>query len=295
MKGKISLLLCLLSVTLISLTLIASSNAAPTANFAWTNPSFKGYDSYYDETITGYLTDMDWDFTLSWMQDYGYQVNVSAVRIYFSWGKNYTYRFASPIPVKPNVPYVFNVQNSTPSNTEAPEYWTYQYWVYLHHVNGTTGPLSERPILPTAAHGSSFAVLSQDHFECLNSFMKYKSMTTNGTPNITATQVNFTQAMMEFQQGSAIYPTGMFNAAKIHLQRGDSYWVAALNSWTTRGTDIEDAALDHQKSETNYNNALANSFLVNAYGWLLFGLGWTFIGLGLIVYAFRRPKTATPS
>jgi len=307
MKRKISLLLCLLSFSMASMALIAATSAQPSVNFTWTNPSFKGYDKYYGETITGYLTGTDWNFTLSWMHDYGYQINVSAVRVYFGWGKNYTHRFANPIPVKPDIPYVFNIQNSTPTNSEAPEYWTYQYWVYLQHVNSTTGPLSEPWAMSYVAHDHNFAVLSQDHFECLNLFMKYGSLIPDGTasvtttypfvgfPNITAALVNFTQAMMEFQQGSEIYPTGMFNAAKIHLQRGDAYWVAALNSWSSRGTGIEDATLDHQESETNYNNALANSSLVNAYGWLLFGLGWTFIGLGLIVYAARRPKTPAPS
>jgi hypothetical protein len=197
-----------------------------------------------------------------------------------------------------------------PSTAEAPENFGhgYSYYVYIHNVNGTGGSLD--PI--SGSYGSGFAVLSADHLACLNIWSKYSLIfggidglsAAQSTPsftfftNITGVQINFTQAMMEFHEGMNIFEAGMYGAALTHLQHADSYFSAALNTWATRGTALEDAGLAHLASETAYNNALADgtrkqadASMMNAYGWVLFGLGWTFIGIGLIIYGIRRPKT----
>lgn len=49
--------------------------------------------------------------------------------------------------------------------------------------------------------------------------------------------------------------------------------------------------MGQKNAEANYYNALVDFTLVNAYGWLLFGLGWVFIGIG-IIYGARKPKAA---
>lgn len=300
MKGKIALLLCFLSISLTAAAFVTTVEAQPSTHFAWIEPSYSGYDQYYRDTIVGYLTGVTWDFSLSWTNYYSDPINVSAIRIYFDWGKNYTHVFSPPIQITPETVQVFNIGNTTPAVAEAPELWTHYYWVYMHHVNSTTGPTSEPWIMSAVASGDNFAILSEDHFECLNLYTKYNMMfggfsamqVSDYFTNITAAQINFTMAMMEFEVGSEVFSAGMFNSAKNHLQHGDAYFNAAMNSWATKGTAIEDAALANTKSETNYNNALANSTLVNAYGWLLFGLGWTFIGLGAIIYGMKKSKAA---
>lgn len=300
MKRKIALLLCLLSISLATVALVTTVDAQPSTHFAWIEPSYSGYDQYYRDTIVGYLTGVTWNFSLSWTNYYGDPINVSAIRVYFDWGKNYTHTFSPPIQMMPDTVQVFNIGETTPAVAEAPELWTHYYWVYIHHVNSTTGPTSEPWTIPTVASGDNFAVLSEDHFECLNLYTKYSMMfgalsamqVSDFPTDITAAQINFTMAQMEFEVGSEVFSAGMFGSAKTHLQRGDTYFNDAMNSWATKGTAIEDAALANTKSETNYNNALANSSLVNAYGWLLFGLGWTFIGLGAIIYGMKKPKAA---
>jgi hypothetical protein len=300
MKRKIALLLCLLSISLATAALVTTVDAQPSTHFAWIEPSYSGYDQYYRDTIVGYLTGVTWNFSLSWTNYYGYPINVSAIRVYFDWGKNYTHTFSPPIQMMPDTVQVFNVGETTPAVAEAPELWTHDYWVYIHHVNSTTGPTSEPWTIPPVASGDNFAVLSEDHFECLNLYTKYSMMfsalsamqVSDFPTDITSAQINFTMAQMEFEVGSEVFSAGMFGSARTHLQRGDTYFNAAMNSWATKGTAIEDAALANTKSETNYNNALANSTLVNAYGWLLFGLGWTFIGLGVIIYGMKKPKAA---
>jgi hypothetical protein len=188
----------------------------------------------------------------------------------------------------------------TPPTTEAPELWLHSYQVYIHHVSST---LKEQPVI-IGPLGSDFAVLSENHLACLNLLSKYGTLIPTGGatstaqtitsmyfPNITAVQINYTKALLEFQQGWVNYQTGAFGAARSHLQQGETYYNSAVATWLDKGTAIENANLDHIKSETNYNNALSNSSMVNAYGWLLFGLGWTFIGIGIIIYGSRKPKT----
>jgi len=303
MERKIVSLLCLLSVSLlIATTFVTKVNAAP--DFAWVEPAYSGYDAYYDYYITAYLEGTYWNFSMSYTNYYTSILNVSAIRMYFDWGKNYTYRFSSPVSMKYGETRTWAIANMTPSVEEAGELWTHSYYVYIHYVNGTgheLGALYEYS-------GSYFAVLSADHLACLNVWMKYSTffgmdgITLKQSPffsNITASEVNFTQAMLEFELGVSIFEAGVFSTARTHFERGDAYFTSAMNTWEQRGTAIEDSNQAHVDSETNYNNALADatkreadSAMVNAIGWLLFGLGWVFIGFGIIIYGAKKPKPA---
>jgi len=310
MKRKTAIVLCLLMLLPTLLTFVPTIRAMNGGSHSWVEPDYVGYDPYYEEWITGYLEGTNWNLTMMWTNYYGYPINVSAIRVYFSWGKNYTYTFGTPMSVETGVTKVFNVYNTTPSalglSAEAPEllgpYW---YQIYIHHLNSTTAPLQElEPIY--FAYGEYFVALSQDHLDCLNYWSQYwmfiegpmlmqLQMTTSYIPfdtNITEVQVLLTQAFFEFSQGYQIYVTGVFSLAAEHLMNGDDLVNTALDVWNERGTAMEDASLDFQNAQTNYYNGLGDSSRINAYGWLLFGLGWMFIGIGLIIYAARKSKAA---
>ncbi len=292
------------------MALVNSVKAEP--DFAWVEPAYKGYDAYYGRDITGYLQNTNWTFSMSYTY-YGMpQFNISAIRIYFDWGKNYTHRYSPPLALKNGQTRLFTISNMTPPVEETSELWEHSYYVHIDNVNSTVAPMREL-FSVSAYSGDYFAVLSEDHLACLNLWYKYGMMFGDSLPmsaayspfpffaNITATQVNMTRAIFEFQQGFAIFEAGVFGTARSHLERGDSYFNSALNVWLEKGTALEDAGLAHLNSETNYNNALADgtrkqadASMVNSYGWVLFGLGWTFIGIGLIIYGIRKPKT-TPS
>lgn len=285
---------------MVTLALIPHANAQSLQHISWVEPAFKGYDAYYGSTITGYLEGTNWTITMSWINaEYPpHQLNVSAIRIYFDWGKNYTHTFSSPVAVKSGNVQTISISDVTPSVSEASELWRHSYSIYIHHVNATAGPLKEMGS-EYMTGGSDFAVLSTDHLACLNIWMKYATFmpfdsgaqaVTPTIPNITAVQLNMTKASQEFQIGGSIFEAGVFSTAKSHLQLGESYYNSALASWLDKGTAIEDADLAQTKSETNYNNALSSSAMINACGWLFFGLGWTFIGLGIIIYGLRKPK-----
>jgi hypothetical protein len=303
MKGKIAAILCLLILPLISVALITPAKAADGSPYGWVEPAYVGQDVHYDRYIVGYLTGTNWNFTFSWTNYYGYQINVTALRMYFSWGKNYTTAYSAPLPVAAGVTKIFSFVNVTPTLPEAPEqigpFW---YEVYIHHANNTVAPYNDMVITPDI-YGSNFAVLSENHLACLNLWAKYYmfymgdslmtlpqgSMFPFGA-NITEVQVLLTRAMFELEQDMQIFEAGVFGAAKTHLQTGDTYFNNALTAWDDRGTAIEDADLASKEAQTAYYTALGDANKMNAYGWILFGLGWMFIGLGIIIYAFRKPK-----
>ena len=311
MKGKLTATICLLMLSLVTFAFVAQTKAAPPtlSTFAWVEPDYKGTDTSLsgDPEVIGYRENTNWTFTMSWTNDaYVHQINISAIRIYFSWGKNYTHSFATPVTVETYQTQSFTITDVTPNVTDASELWRHSYAVYIHHVNSTTAPMGEAGSSPLYVHyGSNFVILSSDHLTCLelwsrlNYALNYGPMVTAGaslslvsSDYIAKVEVLMAKAEMEYGIGTGILNAGVYGQAKTHLQTAENLYNEALTTWDERGTAMEDADMNFTKSETAYNYALANAANVNAYGWLLFGLGWTFIGLGVIIYGLRRPKVA---
>ena len=297
MKGKLTATICFLMLSLVTFALVAQTTkaAAPILfTFAWVEPDYKGTDVSISGSpeVVGYRENTNWTFTMSWTNTYVYQINISAIRLYFSWGKNYTQNFATPVTVESYQTRTFTITNVTPNVTDTSEMWYHSFEVYIHHVNSTTAPMGEAASSPLwVHHGSYFMVLSSDHLDCLDLWSRVNGISLPSS-SIAKVQVLKTEAKMEFDLGTSILEKGVYGQAKTHLQTAENLYNQALTTWDERGTAMEDADMNYTKSETAYNYALANAANVNAYGWLLFGLGWTFIGLGVIIYGLRRPKVA---
>jgi hypothetical protein len=303
MKGKIVLPLCLLLLSITTSALLKPAQAAPYyVQYAWVNPTYTGEDSTYGGSIIGYVAGSNWNITLAYTHYDPNPINISAIRVYFDWGTNYTYRFDPPVQIQEGYTQTFNVFNVTPSTTEATDLWKHDYSIYIDNVNNGTAPYVDLDSIPLGG-GSNFVVLSADHLACVN--LAYKLEMIFGSysylpyVNITKVQILMSQAYMEYTQGLALLSAKDFANAKTHLQQAESLYNDAITTWDEKGTAFEDAQLNLTIAQANYNNAeadasrkQADASLVNAYGWLLFGLGWTFIGIGIVIYGFRRPKTA---
>ncbi|RJS82439.1 hypothetical protein CW707_01065, partial [Candidatus Bathyarchaeota archaeon] len=87
MKRKFALMACFLILPLI--LAFAPAVKAPNGHppFGWIEPDYVGYDPYYDEYIVGYLEGTYWNLSMSWTNDGANPINISAIRIYFDWGK----------------------------------------------------------------------------------------------------------------------------------------------------------------------------------------------------------------
>jgi hypothetical protein len=276
-------------------------------NFAWINP-IVGDDPYYATTVVAYKTGTWWNISIGVYNNYltppppprtNLPINVTAVKVYFSWGKWYNQSFTPPLHIEPFGVNVLTIGNLTPPLTEAPETWMYSYTAYVEYIPQG----SNTPITDWSHSDSNFAVMSDDHFTAFQIFNKLQSIMR--TPislesiNSTEARVLMVKASMEFTLGKSSYVSGSFTDAKTHLVTADNYFSAALNAWSSTGTALENSTIDYYSALTNATkrNAdagliQANAALNNSYGWIFFGLGWMLIGIGIIVYGTRKPKVA---
>lgn len=280
MKEKYSLL-CLLMITAVAAASIAPANAI--TEKTWLNPAFVGEDdSTGVSNMVGYVEGTNWNLSLIWSNPYIYQVNVSSIRVFFEWGKNYTWRYSTPMGIKSSATQTFNIYNATPSTEEIPEYIAYRYTVYIDTVDGAGVPLAS---IEAGDWPPYFEVLSSDHLACLNIIAK---LSASGFPTIPTsndiTRVNFLlkQADIEYEQGRRLFLSHAYVSAKPHLENADSLYTQALNAWNIIGSNNENVT-------TNNQIAMGNATLNISYAWMFFGIGWILIGIGVIVYSARKP------
>ncbi|MEM3699320.1 MAG: hypothetical protein QXL57_00400 [Candidatus Bathyarchaeia archaeon] len=296
MKRKI---LCSLLLLLLVPLLVTKTATASIEHFAWINSSV-GEDLYYHQNVVAYETETWWNISISIYNDYltpppppriNMPVNITAIKVYFDWGKWYNYTFDTPVRMEPLEVKVFNVGNVTPPLTVAPETWVHSYTVYVEYtVEGDTAPRMD-----WYWRGSNFAVMSEAHFDSFQLYNKLKGFMTSITIppsaiNATEAQVLFVKAYMEYTIGRQYFTNGDFENAKTCFQNADQYFTEALDAWNEKGTNFEDAMLDYYDSLADAQRIQANAALNNSYGWIFFGIGWILIGVGIIVYGARKPK-----
>jgi len=299
MKRRILVILSLLLIALPMATLIAPARASLNG-FSWLNPAYIGEDPSLSTSadIIGYVEGTNWNFTMTWTNtDWTVDaINITTVRVWFDWNKNYTHRFGAPIQLKYGETRTFKIYNTTASTTEAPEQWPHTYYIYLDQANNTVAPYKELAGIYVYSD-SYFMVLSQDHVTCLSLWAKYHTIFGSyySMPfNITKAQVLFLQAYTEFTQGESFFEKKDYINAKTHFTACDTNYINAISTWDTRGTSMEDADLAYKNALADNAKKSGDAAINNSYGWIFFGLGWTLIGLGLIIYAMKRPKTPQP-
>ncbi len=298
----------IIPILLLSLLCFAQTATADIQHFNWINPT-AGEDPYYDANVVAYQTGTWWNISLSIQNNYltpppppriNLPVNITAIRVYFDWGKWYNYTFSTPVYMEPFEVKVFNIGNVTPPLDEAPETWKHSYTVYVEYIpQGSTTPLTD-----WTWSGNNFAAMSADHFTAFQLYNKLSGMMMGGgTPfmitNVTEAQVLMIKAFLEFSLGEQSYGSGSFADAKTHLQNADNYFNAALDAWNERGTAFENTMLEYYgalanatKKQADAELIQANAALNNSYGWIFFGLGWVLIGIGIIIYGAKKPKVA---
>jgi len=276
-------------------------------HFNWINPTV-GEDPYYHDYVTAYKTGTWWNISLSVYNDYltpppppriNLPVNITAIKVYFDWGKWYNYTFSTPVRMEPFEVRVFNIGNVTPPLTEAPEMWMYSYTVYVEYAPENVSI----PVPPWSYSGDEFAVMSEDHFTSFQLYNKLTLMMRGGILlefiNVTEARVLMIKASMEFTLGEQSYSSGAFKDAKTHLKNADNYINESLVAWNKQGTAFENATLEYYyalaiatRKQADAESIQATAALNNSYGWIFFGLGWMLIGVGIIIYGARKPKVA---
>ena len=286
-----------IGIMLCTICLIAAS-IAPIANASISSFNWMGalasdtYDSFYNEYITGYEEGATATLIVNLYNNYwlGHQTNMSAVKVSFDWGQNYTSTEASmttPFAMDYGDSHVFTITFTVPATTSVSNLVTHDYTIYAEHVNSTTGP--KGLVSYWDDDGSGFAVLSADQADAylaVEELDAYPSMT---FPFFTAkARELLTESSIAESMGDREYEAGNFANAKTNYQNALALMQNAYSNETSKWGSIEDTLQGLL--------AGAQGMLVNqGYAWLLFGIALLLMGIGVIVYLVRKsgsPRTS---
>lgn len=298
MKKTALVMLSIIAFVMLSAFSIKPSQASIEA-VGWTHPAYRGYDQFYHQNIIAYQEGTSWGISIMMLNDWWppsaqTQLNISTITVNFGWGKNYTYRFATPEALAYGETRTFTVSNITPSTSEVPEIWTYDYTLYVEIVNATSGPLDVVSTWSWWTWDYNFAIYSADHLKTQQLYNKLQTMFMGGPMwmfgNISEVIVLYTQAYFEYQLGTQAHNVGDFYTANMYYGNSSDLINEALSVYEQKGTALEDASLNYKEALANANLISANAALVNSYAWMFFGIGWVLIGIGIIIYGTRKPK-----
>jgi len=307
MKKAALVMLSIIAFVMLSALPIKLSQAS-LEGVAWTNPTYRAYDDYYNQWVVAYEEGTTWTLSVMVYNNYNPpgpaiegQMNISAIIVWFDWGKNYTHRFTAPQTLAIGETKTFTFSNTTPSTSEAPELWTYEYALHMEIVNATSGPLGVLSTWSWWNWDYNFAVYSSDHLEVQQLRDKLETLFGMGPMwfpmNVTEAMVLFIQGYLEYQLGYQAHERGDFSTAKTYFENAEDLFNQSLAAYEQRGTAMEDADLNFRENLANAtrddaqaNLISANAALINSYSWMFFGIGWVLIGIGIIIFGARWSK-----
>jgi hypothetical protein len=289
---KFGMILSALAV--LALVAAAVPARASITSHNWIAPLIKDhYDDFYGATVTGYQAGSTATLAVNVYNHFGsWQMNVSAVRIVFDWGRtNYTsdssiFNATSPVEIPAGESRVLSVSFTLPDITVASNLVTHGYTIYVDDVNATHGLVDPASNWPS----------SGDHFVVYSSAQADAMTLTKGFDKYNWNTVFFTsqarQMLMDANgfrdQGDDAYESGDFTGA--------------TNYYKNATTAIENAYGNETKVVTAFENALltlanngGNMLNMIGIGYALFGIGFLFIGIGAMVWLVRKsgqPKAA---
>ena len=277
-------------LALILVTSVGSANAS-ISSWNWIAPLVKGdYDSFYGTTITGYQSGTAATLVVNVWNHMGIVMNVSAVKVWFDWGENFTSTDVSETnihSIDPGTAHVFTVTFTIPGISVATNLVTHSYRIYVEDVNATTGPLLQLNNNSPRSDGN-FAVLSDAQAEFVGlgrELQKYQPspflLTAKGRELVQ-------QAIGSRTEGSSAYMRGDFSGAVIEYQNALSLMKNAVSNETSTISGFENALM-------NMVNGAQNALNMMGYGYTLFGIGFLLMGIGALVYLARKSGTPKPS
>lgn len=276
---------------LLTLILISSfgSAGASISSWNWIAPLDKSGDDFYQAYIIGYQSGSTATLVVNVWNHMSVVMNVSAVKVWFDWGENFTSADVSETnvhPIDPGTAHVFTVTFPVPGIAVATNLVTHGYRIYVEDVNATTGPLLQLNNNSPRSDGN-FAVLSDAQAEFVGlgqELQKYQPgllLTAKGRELVQ-------QATGSRTEGSSAYMRGDFSGAVIDYQNALSLMKNAVSNETTTISGFENALM-------SLVNGAQNALNMMGYGYTLFGIGFLLIGIGALVYLARKSGTPKSS
>jgi len=301
-KTKILLLASLAATTLL-LVSITNTVKADIISSRWLGYAYSDQDSFHRASVIAYEFNTTAILDITVFNDYvaDKPVNISAVKVGFDWGQNYTSSQTSinnPYVIPWHESRVITVSFKIPSQTEVSNLYMYSYKVYLEHVNSTTGA---KKIIgsETMFGGTNFVVYSADQVEAQKTkiiVQGIQAMTSPSDFNSTKARLLWMKAENETFVAGMLYGKGDFAGAKNHYMTALSLTNQALAAEEAKGGGFDDAQVrvlqaqaNSLEASANYLNGLSNMWVLIGVAAVLFALGYIIRGLG----ALRKPPVAS--
>jgi len=289
--GIVCLILC--AVVLVSATNMPKAHAS-IASYNWIGAITRNSeDDFYGELITAYEENTTANLVVNVYNNFNSpdQINVSAVKVGFDWGQNYTSiecNITNPFVIPYLQSHVFTVTFTIPSVLMANNFVTHSYTIYVELVNSTSGNV--QILQPSWTQSSDgFAVFSSDQADAYD-FNKqieaYPSTTSiNGFPILSGqARELIVQASVAKTLADKDYMQGEFSGAKQYYGDSLNYIQEAFSNETQQWSTIENALTDLMKSGSSL-------LMFQGYAWFLFGFGFFLMSIGVLVYLTRkRPR-----
>jgi hypothetical protein len=256
---RFRLLIILAGLVMVASVLMPITAQASITLHTWLKTTYKGYDAFYDASVTAYQTGSTATLQVLVYNDRGEDIFITGAGVEFDWtdGEFATIDYPNTIKEGERGIVIFNF--TVPSTSSVSNLITYSYIITVEYENDGGG----EGVWTTS--GSGFAVYSLEQSEAMNLKQQVDAM---GTPSVNTAKARelLTHSAVEEQLAGPKYEAGDFAQAKTHYQNALTFKQDALSA-------------DRDPTELSS---------VEPLGTLLKGIGIVLLGLGLLIYAFRR-------
>jgi len=252
-----------------------------------------GYDDFYGTFVTAYEEGKTARLAVNVYNDYFVQLNVSAVKVGFDWGTNYTSSECSmdtPSVISPYQSHVFIAEFQLPPVSSASNLVTHGYTIYVELVNSTSG--SKRIMDTWTGSGSNFAIFSSDQADAYSYKEEVEAYPSSTYYNIQFLTAEARELIMRSSvaksMGSHYYVLGDFNSSKTYYKNSLDFMQQAWSNETEKWSTFENSLADLLKGA-------GNLLMYQGYAWLLFAFGFLLMSIGVLVYLVRKRPTPKPA
>jgi hypothetical protein len=288
--GVICIVLC--AAVLVAVVNMPVARASIT-NYNWINAVARNqYDDFYASMVTAYEEDTSASMVVSVSnENYPGPLNVSAVKVGFDWGSNYSSSECSinkTFVIASRQSHVFTITFTVPSAAFASNLVTHSFTIYVESAKNATGP-PNRIVASWTMQGDSFALFSADQAAAYRYEQEVNAYpTTNiGIPFLTS---KARQLLVESDAAKTLasdsYNRGDFSSAATYYKSSLDSIKQAWSNETAKWSTFEDAFASILQGG-------GNLLTMQGYALLIFAVGFLIISFGVLIYLSRR-RTPPP-
>jgi len=298
-------------------------------DFEWLGRQHHDYDPYWHwSNISVYEEGSNATLLVQVHNNYGYDLNVSAVKVFMDWNLNYSSDECSedvPLVIKSGEYHDFTITFTVPSTSVATNFLRHDYIIYVDEVNATTGPKEVTNFHDWSISWDDIIVYSTIQKEVM---MLYDEINTvfsyyySSFSSVVARSLWY-NGSIHYQMGLDSYESSNFDSAKTHYETAlgllnqaidtetayDLDWQQFDNNYTRqwKQTDLleKEANLTIREAIANASMieadasmktadaqfALAQAAMTQAYAWIVFGIGFVVFGFAAVIWASKKPSS----